>query len=224
MNLARAHAEQGGVEGYVVQAAEQTGGRGRRGNQWTSPVGNLYQSIVLRPKCDKHLWGQLSFVVAVALADAAFSCGANADSLKLKWPNDVLINEQKLAGILIEAHDDFLILGTGVNIMQSPEDRAKAHDFCDLSVEDFRDIFLEKIRIYYTQWNQNGFDDIRGKWLAHAYKLGETIQARLPNAVYEGIFEALDPQGILLLREKDGNLRKISSGEILNHRGTETQR
>lgn len=217
MNLARVHAEQGGNEGYVVQAAEQTGGRGRRGNQWTSPVGNLYQSIVLRPLCDKHLWGQLSFVVAVALADAAFACGANAKSLKLKWPNDVLINEQKLAGILIEAHDDFLILGTGVNIMQSPEDRAKVNDFCDLSVQEFRDIFLEKIHMYYTQWNKNGFDDIRQKWLVHAYKFGETIQARLPNAIYEGIFEALDPQGILLLREKDGTLRHIHSGEILAH-------
>ena len=199
--------------GIVIQGAEQTGGRGRRGNQWVSPKGNLYQSIVLKPQTARDKWGQLSFVIAVALGEAC--CEIGIKSYNLKWPNDVLIDGQKLAGILIEAHDGFVIIGTGVNIEKCPDDRAKIHSFSDVSVDEFRDVFLTQISRYYRVWEEHGFAEIRGEWMLHAYKLGETIQARLPNAIYEGVFEGLDENGVLLLREKDGNLRKINSGEII---------
>jgi BirA family biotin operon repressor/biotin-[acetyl-CoA-carboxylase] ligase len=199
----------------VVQAGEQTGGRGRRGNQWLSPKGNLYQSIILKPTCDKSLWGQLSFVIAVALARSCREVGIGGDDINLKWPNDVLINEQKLAGILIEACDDHVIIGTGVNIEHAPVDRSKITDFCDVSVDGFRDVFLKYIEHYYTQWETHGFDDIRTEWISRAYKLNEPIQARLPNVIYDGVFEGLDESGTLLLREKGGYLRHINSGEII---------
>lgn len=211
MDIARGAAMNGSVEGLVIQASEQTGGRGRRGNMWSSPKGNLYQSILLRPSVPRGHWGQLSFVIAVALGVAI----AKYASYHLKWPNDVLINDQKLAGILIEAADDYVIVGTGVNIEICPEDRAKIHDFWDVSVNDFRDIFLDRIAYYYDLWQADGFTPIRDLWLDQAYKIGETIQARTPKAVYEGVFEDLDEQGILLLREKDGLLRQINSGEIV---------
>jgi len=199
------------VHGSVVQAGEQASARGRRGNQWSAPKGNLYQSIVLKPTKPRETWGQLSFVIAVALGKAI----EKQTAYHLKWPNDVLINDQKLAGILIETHDDFVIIGVGVNIKSAPDGCAKIHDFNDMTVNDFRDVFLCEIEKYFNQWQADGFASIRDLWMAYAYRLGETIQARLANVIYEGVFEGLNPQGILLLREKDGYLREINSGEIL---------
>lgn len=215
MDIARAEAEQGASEWTVIQAREQIGGRGRRGNQWSSPIGNLYQSIILYPKQNRAEWGQLSFVIAVALKDACVSVGMTPDIINLKWPNDVLINGQKLAGILIEAHDNYVIVGTGVNIDHAPEDRAKVTDSADVSVDDFRDVFLDMMKERYDQWANEGFAVIRALWMQFAYRRGEVIQARLPNEIYEGVFEDLTTQGILLLREKSGLLREIHSGEIL---------
>jgi BirA family biotin operon repressor/biotin-[acetyl-CoA-carboxylase] ligase len=197
--------------GTVIQGGEQTGGRGRRGNAWASPKGNLYQSIVLKPDMPVDTWGQLSFVIAVALGE----CLQGKTYYHLKWPNDVLINDQKLAGVLIEVQGDHVIIGTGVNIQHAPEDRAKVTDFHDISVNDFRDQFLSNIQHYYDQWQLKGFEPIRTTWITHAYKLGEIIQARLPNVIYEGVFEGLDENGVLLLRESDGSIRHINSGEIL---------
>jgi len=207
------------THGRVIQAAEQTSGRGRRGNQWSSPKGNLYQSIVLKPKADCHYWGQLSFVIAVALMKAlgtvTIDCPQGTLKLNLKWPNDVLVNDKKLAGILIEAHGDHVIIGTGVNVEMCPDDRAKLHDFCLINVNDFRDIFLDQIKKDVTMWEYEGFAPIRAEWLRHAYRLGEDIQARLPQEVYNGVFEGLNENGVLLLRQKDGSLREIHSGEII---------
>jgi BirA family biotin operon repressor/biotin-[acetyl-CoA-carboxylase] ligase len=199
----------------VIQAGEQTGGRGRRGNQWVSPHGNLYQSIILKPKTDRQYWGQLSFVIAIALGDACFDTGVQQTSLKLKWPNDVLINDQKLAGILIEIEGDHVIIGTGVNIGHAPDDRAKVHDFNQMPINDFRDVFLSKIEHYYSQWEQDGFAPIRKKWLEHAYNLNKSIRARVHKNEFNGVFEGLDDTGTLLLREKNGLIRHINAGEII---------
>ncbi len=201
------------VHKRIIQAGEQTGGRGRRGNQWLSPKGNLHQSIILKPDTPRESWGQLSFVIAVALGQACEAIGI--ENYNLKWPNDVLINDKKLAGILIEVQGDYVIIGTGVNIQHCDDERAKVSDFTDISVNDFRDVFLKHIAQYFEIWEEDGFAPIRELWMKHAYRLGGHIQARLPNVTYEGIFEDLDETGILLLRENDGNLRQINSGEIL---------
>ena len=203
--------------GLVIQAGEQTGGRGRRGNIWTSPHGNLYQSIILKPIIDHKDWGQLSFVIAIALGQTCLQMECTA--VQLKWPNDVLVNGQKLAGILIEVQGEFVIIGTGVNIEHAPDGRAKIHDCADISVHDFRDAFLTNIDFYYHLWIKEGFNPIRDAWMALAYRLNEKIVARLHNKEYEGIFEDLDENGILLLRQKDGSVMQIHSGEILNVSG-----
>lgn len=217
MDLARDKAIEGASEGYVVQGGSQNGGRGRRGNQWASPHGNLYQSIILRPQTQRQFWGQLSFVVAVALGQACLDIGFSKDDVQLKWPNDVLIKGDKLGGILIEAHDDFLILGTGVNVEHAQEGRSKTRNVSPRARDEIRDIFLAKIDLYYNEWQTNGFESIRKEWMAQAYKLGETIQARLPTQIYEGVFDGIDTDGVLLLSSGD-EIRKISSADIINWR------
>ena len=216
MDVARAYiAEHKHCDQVVFQAGEQTGGRGRRGNQWLSPYGNLYQSIVFKPRTNRQYWGQMSFVLAVALGQSCVKIGLPPSKLQMKWPNDVLINTQKLGGLLIEVDDNHMIVGTGVNIEHAPNERAKIHDFSNISIHDFRDLFLEQIEHYYNQWEENGFVSIREQWMAQAYRLGQPILARVQNAEYEGVFDGLDEWGTLLLREKSGLIRKINAGEII---------
>lgn len=215
MDIARAAAEQNPVEGLVIQGGEQTGGRGRRGNQWLSPHGNLYQSIVLCPEKDKKEWGQLSFVIAVALANSLLKYGVQKDHIKLKWPNDLLIDGMKAAGILIEAADNFVIIGTGININYAPDDRSKLCDYGINDINVFRDVFLNEIDKTYLVWLSDGFEPVRDQWMDYAYRLGQEIQANLKKQSITGIFHNIDNDGTLLLTDKSGTTRKISSGEII---------
>jgi BirA family biotin operon repressor/biotin-[acetyl-CoA-carboxylase] ligase len=115
------------AEGVVIQALAQTKGRGRHGNEWQSPMGNLYMSVLLRPECPAQAAGQLSFVVAVALSAAMGEVLADGHVKTLKWPNDILIDGKKVAGILLESNIsklgivDYVVAGMGVNIMAAPE-------------------------------------------------------------------------------------------------------
>lgn len=215
MDIARELIREGGDNNIVVHALEQKGGRGRRGNQWSSPPGNLYQSIILKPQTPRQHWGQLSFVIAVALGQLCINTGADKNNIHLKWPNDVLFNERKLAGILIEIEGNSVIIGTGVNIKIAPEGRSKFHEWCTKSVEDLRDSFLTNIADIYEQWEKEGFDNIRAQWMRYAYRLGQEVEARTPQAVYKGIFENLDDQGTLILKEESGLTRNINAGEII---------
>lgn len=215
MNIAKKFIQDGQDNYQIIQAGEQTGGRGRRGNQWVSPVGNLYQSIILKPSHSKETWGQLSFVIAVAMADFCLASGLNEKLLNLKWPNDVLVDGNKLAGILIEIESDCVVIGTGVNIKYAPDDRSKVNDWCDWSVNECRDEFLIHLKHHFDCWNTDGFENIRLNWLKYAYCFGQEIQARTPSNVYKGIFKDLDEQGTLILKEEDGYIRHINAGEII---------
>lgn len=216
MDLAKDAIRDGNAEGTVIQAGEQVSGRGRRGNQWTSPTGNLYQSIILKPSVNRQDWGQMSFVISVALAQSLLDILPDIQDLYLKWPNDVLIENKKLAGILIEAKDDYLIIGTGVNIQHAPDDRSKLSDFSSLSVNGFRDIFLNRIAHYYQLWQSEGFDPIQKLWMSRAYRQGQLIKANLNDRTIEGIFEKIDKGGALILRSGQGEDYKITSSEIIN--------
>lgn len=110
----RALAEQGMAEGLVLVAEEQTAGRGRRGAAWISPKGeNLACSILLKPAAAKALWHRLSLVVGLAVAEALEGFVPFAE---IKWPNDVRVGGKKIAGILVEAGADYVIIGIGINI------------------------------------------------------------------------------------------------------------
>jgi BirA family biotin operon repressor/biotin-[acetyl-CoA-carboxylase] ligase len=117
---AKEAAEKGAAEGMVVWALSQSGGRGRHGRQWHSPIGNLYCSVVLRPSLGRRFFGFYSFISALAIGDSIKEVLPQAD-VELKWPNDVLVRGKKISGILLEAGEDFLVIGIGVNILYVPE-------------------------------------------------------------------------------------------------------
>ena len=174
--------QEGRPEGCVIQAMQQSGGRGRRGNVWEAPMGNLYMSVVLRPDCGVGRAGELAFVAAVAVSTALDSYVGDKPLKTLKWPNDVLVNGLKISGILLESHLEGeslegLVVGMGVNIFKAPDLAISLNDVATdpVYVNKVRDKILEEFGAAYLLWQEEGFEPIRQKWLAHAHGLGLSL-------------------------------------------------
>lgn len=221
-DMVRGLAETGEPEFLAIQSLQQSGGRGRHGNSWTSPMGNLYLSVLLRPRCSAGKAGQMAFVAALALSDAMDKVVDTAAHRKtLKWPNDILIDGKKVSGILLESSItdkgavDYLIIGTGVNIFAAPEgaiglDAVKSQA---IFVNKFRDLYLAKLAVRYAEWKDKGFASMREAWLNLAHGVGQNMTIRLPEITYRGIFKGIDDHGALMA-EIDGEPRTFTAGEV----------
>ncbi len=215
-------ARSGHPAGVVVWAKEQTAGRGRQGNSWVSPPGNLYTSIILRPKVNAAQIGQLSLLAGVALANVLATLTSPEHDIRLKWPNDLFIDGRKAAGILVETESQgarqvpWVVVGIGVNVRHAPEN---AISLADAGVQDKEaghvlELLAAEIMRLVAAWEKDGFADIREAWLGRAYKLGKTITARLPRETLSGVFEDLDSTGALILTGEDGKRHVINTGEV----------
>lgn len=220
---AKALARLGAAEGTLVQALRQTAGRGRQGNHWMSEPGNLYMSMILRPRARAAESGQMSFLAAVALAQTVQVFLPPAADISLKWPNDLLIGGRKAAGILLEtegasgtAEIDWLVLGMGLNIRHAPEGAISLKEAGaeNVDVTAARDLLAGNVLALYRRWQQEGFAVIRSAWLERAANLGGKIRVRLPNQDFYATFDGIDGQGALEITMEDGKKRAISSGEV----------
>lgn len=216
---ARRMASEGAPDGTVVHADEQTAGRGRLAHTWFSPPGNLYLSILLRTGQPAARAAELSFLAALAVSDTVEALLPRQIRTMLKWPNDVLVNGAKIAGILLEQVDDATIIGIGLNILQAPSNLAYkattvvAHGGI-ASVDGARDILLPRVALHLTAWRNGGFAAIREQWLNRSYPIGAAIQARAGDQPVAGHFAGLDVDGALLLDTAEGR-RRIIAGEIV---------
>lgn len=216
-----------GEEGPLwVVAERQTAGRGRRGRNWISEPGNLYASLLLTAQVPPERAAQLSFVAALALSDSiAEVAPALSDRLSLKWPNDVLLDGRKSAGILIEGENArkglAIVVGMGVNCAHHPEGtRMAATHLADASAAATPErVFLAlsaAMPARLAQWDAGcGFDAIRAAWLARASGIGQPILVRLDDVEIEGQFEALDEAGRLVLRRLDGRREVMAAGDVM---------
>jgi BirA family biotin operon repressor/biotin-[acetyl-CoA-carboxylase] ligase len=215
----------GAEDGTVVWALEQTAGRGRRGRSWSSPRGNLYASLILRPECPVSRAAQLGFVAAVAVGSALTTMIGALGELRYKWPNDIMIRGRKLAGILLESEMGeaealrFLVIGIGVNLVSSPPDPEFAatslaeEGLAVLAPAALIEELSRQFNFWVTRWRGNGFAPVRAAWRDRAYALGGPIRVRLDNAVFCGRFVDIDEEGTLLL-EAAGERRRILAGEV----------
>ena len=213
-------------EGTVVWGREQTAGRGRRGRAWASPPGNLYASLILRPRCPLDQAAQLGFVAALAVGDTlAWTLETRPDGLSYKWPNDVLLRGRKIAGILLESElgegeaPKFVVVGVGINLVSSPRDTEfpatsiAEENLGTVSPGAALEGFARHFQAWVERWREEGFAPIRAAWRAHAMALGEPIRVRLGPATLHGRFIDIDQHGALLL-ESAGELRRIAAGEV----------
>jgi BirA family transcriptional regulator, biotin operon repressor / biotin---[acetyl-CoA-carboxylase] ligase len=205
-----------------ITARAQSAGRGRRGRSWVSEPGNLFATLLLTDPAPPERAAQLSFVAALATHDAiAAQAPALACSLAFKWPNDVLCDGAKLAGILIEAEGTrplMVAVGIGVNCRHHPEiaDYA-ATDLAAAGAAVTPEKLFEALSAAMVhrlrEW-EAGFAPIRAEWLRRAGALGGELQVRLGARELAGRFETLDEAGRLMLRLPDGTIETIAAGEV----------
>lgn len=204
--------------GTVVCADEQTAGRGRQARSWYSPPGNLYLSVLLRPEAAAVRLPELAFVTALAVADAADALLPAAVRATLKWPNDVLVNGAKVAGILLEQVDTALVIGIGLNILHAPPHASYqvttlAANGGLATVDGTRTILLNRLAKRLDGWEQGGFAPVRAAWLARAHPVGTKLRIVLQGRSLSGQFAGLDEDGALLLDTPDGRSR-IVAGDV----------
>jgi BirA family biotin operon repressor/biotin-[acetyl-CoA-carboxylase] ligase len=217
---ARRLAETGEAGPLWIIGLIQTAGRGRRGRAWDSAVGNLAATLLIRPA--RQSFGQLSFVTALAVADMTAQQAPGA-TVSVKWPNDVLVNGGKIAGILLESGLDatgaWLAVGVGVNLAGHPENMEfPATSLAALGVvppspDQALTLLAARFAHWYDRWMGEGFEPLRSAWLARAEGLGAPIRARLPREEHRGVFAGIDAGGALLL-DQQGQIRTIAAAEV----------
>lgn len=211
-----------------IMAREQTAARGRRGRRWTSARGNLAATLVFKPWCTPEEAARRSFLAANALLET-LSIYVDRARLSLKWPNDVLYDGGKVAGILLESagggpYVDWLAIGVGVNLRHAPPPEPEAA-FAPVAL-DFEKTAPEEVLAclasdYATQEGKLarfGFERIREDWLAHAARLGEVITARTGREEVTGTFDTIDGAGNLVLITGTGP-RAIPAAEVFFQEG-----
>ena len=206
-----------------IMTDRQVSGRGRMGRNWSSPEGNLMTSLMCKPKCDLSTMGQLGFVAGLAVQASIQE--TTSLPAKLKWPNDVLMEGAKCAGILLEtlsneAQEIGLAIGIGVNLQHHPTDTPypaislnAAAGVSPTPREMMKVLALHFNRLH-VLWERKGFSAIRSLWLEQAYGVGEDITAVLTNETLTGVFRDIDADGRLLLENSNGSIHLIAAGDI----------
>lgn len=196
-----------------IMARRQTAAKGRRGRAWVNPEGNFAATLIMRPYGTPAQAALRSFFAAGALFET-LAMQVDRSRLAFKWPNDVLMDGGKVAGILLESAGtatgvDWLAIGIGVNLKNVPvgiRDAAFPPVALDGSVdaEDFLEILAGHMATEEALYARLGFEPIRSKLLRHAARLGEVITARTPKHDLTGVFETIDDDGNLILKTSDG--------------------
>lgn len=219
-----------GVTGPTwVLALRQTAGRGRRGREWRDPPGNFAATLILRPKGGPSEAALFSFVAALAVHDALALLGGPHARLAIKWPNDVLLNGGKVAGILLESAGSaagigHLAVGIGVNLDHAPDPATlepgavapvalATETGMRMTPEGFLPPLASAFARYQGQLETWGFAPIRTAWLARAARLGQTITARIGHESHVGVFEGIDDTGAMVLATPDGR-RAIAAADV----------
>jgi BirA family biotin operon repressor/biotin-[acetyl-CoA-carboxylase] ligase len=217
---AKRRARQGAGHGTVIQACEQTAGRGRRGRSWHSPAGNLHVSLLLDPGVPLHSAAQLGFVASAALAQGLAGL-APAAHVECKWPNDVWCNGRKIAGMLLEPAEvgGLVVLGVGVDVVAAPHPAlydaiALTETGCAADAAAVLRAFIAAFAPLFEVWRDRGFAAVRRAWLARARGLGAAIEVRLERETLSGTFVGLDEDGALLLELADGQRRRVLAGDV----------
>jgi len=228
-DVAKYLAENGAEEGTVVVAEIQNRGKGRRGKTWISPPGGVWMSIILRPDIPPSRAPQLTLVTGVAVAET-LKKELNLD-VGIKWPNDILIGNKKVCGILTEVNAsinkvNYVIVGIGidmnVDVPLFPPDLQKGATSLknELDTEINGAILVQKFLLnlekLYDQFTSDKFPDILNEWRFLSKTIGSKVEVRTRGKTIRGDAIGINKDGILILELDDGSLRKIISGECLH--------
>jgi len=214
-------AQNGASEGHWLRAEKQSGGKGRLGRKWESPEGNLYCSTLVELSPGDPAPPSLSFVTALAVYQVIqhYLPGAG---IMLKWPNDILVSDAKICGILLERAGDFVVAGIGVNIAVLPEVDGRNvtslhHEGADISVmpSEFLDRLAESFAKKLNDWRRSGLPILLEQWQQLAHSVGTELSVSTETGdQITGEFDGLSQDGALRLRKLDGTLIEIRAGDV----------
>lgn len=224
---ARELGREGAPEWSVVAADEQSAGRGRSGREWVSPAGNLFLSVLLRPSFPPGVATLIPLACGTAVAEAVEEWGVRA---ALKWPNDVLVGERKLAGVLVEATSqasalEFVVVGIGVNVGLEPrilgsplaENTASLLSETGSRVDPLRvgAAVLGRLAVWYHALRDGRSTEVTDAWRARSVPWwGRQVEVLSAGGLLRGRAEGIDAAGALLLTSDDGARLRILSGEV----------
>lgn len=225
--VAKKAAAEGAPEGSIVVAGTQTGGKGRKGRTWFSPAGlGLYASLVLRPHLPPSEAFAFSLMSAVAVADGIASVDHQLKP-SVRWPNDVLINNRKVAGILIELSTeadllDYVIVGFGINVNIDSFPEGLRTEPTSLLLETGRRIpratvlasVLRAFEREYLRFLETGSGPVLSDWRKRCDIEGKRISVERVDGVIEGIVQFIDRDGALILEDREGKVHRIHSGDV----------
>lgn len=198
-----------------LRAERQTGGKGRQGREWHSPVGNLYASTLVRLRPGDPPAPTLALVAAVALQEVV-SAYLPVHQVMIKWPNDLLVDGAKLAGILLERAQDAVVIGIGVNLfdhpvgLERPATSIRALSGSTPEPSAFLENLADSFARWLGRWRCEGLGSIRSTWLMAAHPIGTPLSTDAG----EGLFDGLTETGALRLRLANGTSRAIHAGDV----------
>lgn len=203
-------------EGHWLVADRQTAGKGRQGRAWFDGAGNFMGSTVVHLRFGDPAPATLALVAGLAVHETVAPRLPAGVTARLKWPNDLLLERAKLAGILLEREGNSVVVGFGVNLASAPE--LPDRETCALGGED-RDAFAADLArqfdIELDRWRSFGLAPIVQRWLAAAHPLGTPLRVGEPGeTLLDGTFAGLTAEGALLLGLADGQTRVIHAGEV----------
>jgi len=224
---AKRRADMGEPGPLWICSARQSKGHGRAGREWTSQVGNLFASLLIRLNCPIQTASQLALVAGVITYETVAKLIAyeGRSNLLLKWPNDVLLAEEKVAGMLLENlgtpnnKGSVVVIGTGINLANYPENLpqpAISLDAYGLTVTPAQalQVLAATTHEWLQRWGEGAtFPTIRRAWLDRAGPLGRPLVVRLSGTETEGTYAGLDSEGALRLRTADGE-KRITAGDV----------
>jgi BirA family biotin operon repressor/biotin-[acetyl-CoA-carboxylase] ligase len=214
----------GASHGAFIWAKKQTHGRGRAAREWVSREGNLFVSVLLSPDIDLKHYQEVSFVAALAVKEMLQPIVGSNYEISLKWPNDVLLNGKKVAGVLLEtvliAKKNWLIVGVGLNVDSHPKDvRYPATCLTEAGVQ----IISAKIALSrfihhfvgrYDMWMKEGFSPVRAAWCEAGFRFGKSVTMEAGDEVINGVFADISPEGFMIVKTAKGDMRIIQAGEM----------
>lgn len=216
-------------EGTVIFSYDQTMGYARYGREWVSQKGNFFCSIVLKPNIDIRSLSQLSFIVSLAVGRTIRSLFVDSSkNISYKWPNDILIDNKKVAGILLESSmvkdnvsAEWVLVGIGINTISSPfmDVDYPATSLVDEEADPTTEkkmllSVMENLNFLYNLWLIQGFEYIRDEWLLYSAFKDQEITVNTLSDSFKGVFKDINDKGEMVLSLPDGKMRLVSTGEV----------